>query len=303
MPYEGMANSMDGQNSVLSVVGPLSTTVPALRLLMKSLLSQKPWLYDPLVLELPWRDEAETEALDLISASQGGSGKLAFGVMKHDGVVTVQPPVARAMDIVVETLKKLGHKVIEWTPPSHEELNTIVFTTWFYDGGKDVHDAFALSGEPIAPQISGAYGQKAVDPMDATKIAATNIAKREMQKRYMDYWNSTKELTGTGRPVDGFLAPLAPFPAARREKYSYYGYSTFVNGLDYTACVIPVTTADKAVDKAYEGYQPLNDQDKAVFEDCECSVSFYLFAILHIESHTESRGHSDDECGRRAGHL
>jgi amidase len=264
-----MANSMDGQNSILSVVGPLATTVPALRLLVKSLLSQKPWLYDPLVVELPWRDDQEKTALDLIKSSQSGGGELAFGVLKHDGVITPQPPVARAMDIVVETLKKLGHKIIEWEPPSHDELNTIVFTTWFYDGGKDIHDAFALSGEPISPQIVGAYGHQTGDQMDGTKIAATNVAKREMQKRYMDYWNSTEELTGTGRPVDGFIAPLAPFAAARREKYSYYGYSTFVNGLDYTSCVIPVTTADKAVDKVYEGYQPLNEPDKTVYEDCK----------------------------------
>jgi hypothetical protein len=180
------------------------------------------------------------------------------------------------VDIVVETLKKLGHKVVEWKPPSHDEINTIAFMTWFYDGGKDIHDAFALSGEPPSPQISGAFGQKAGDQMDATKIAQTNIAKREMQKRYMDYWNSTEELTGTGRPVDGFIAPLAPFAAARREKYSYYGYSVFVNGLDYTSCVIPVTTVDKAVDKVYQDYQPTSDADKTVFEDCESLLATWI---------------------------
>ena len=273
MPYEGIANSMDGQNSILSVVGPLATTVPALRLLIKSLLSQKPWLHDPLVIELPWRDELEKEILDLIQSSKGGSGKLAFGVMKHDGMVSVQPPVARAMDIVVETVKKLGHKVIEWKPPSHEELNTIVFKAWFYDGGKDIHDAFALSGEPVAPQVSMSYGVKAFDQADATAIAATNVAKREMQKRYMDYWNSTEELTGTGRPVDGLITPIAPFAAAQREKYSYYGYSTWVNCLDYTSCVIPVTQVDKTVDKPYESFQPLNDVDKGIHEDCKHHAS------------------------------
>ena len=112
MPYEGMANSMDGQNTVLSVVGPLSSTVGGLRLAMRSLLSQQPWLHDPLVHEIPWREEQEKEIFDLVSSGTGGKGGLAFGIMENDGVVTPHPPVQRAMKMVVGALKKLGHKVI-----------------------------------------------------------------------------------------------------------------------------------------------------------------------------------------------
>lgn len=111
LPYEGMANSMDGQNSVLSVVGPLSHSAASLRLLIKSLLSQQPWLHDPLVCEMPWRDDHEKQIQDLIHGSQGDNKpKLAFGFMKHDGAVTPHPPVQRAMDIAVMALAKLGHK-------------------------------------------------------------------------------------------------------------------------------------------------------------------------------------------------
>ena len=144
MPYEGMANTMDGQNSVLSVVGPLGTSVGALKLVMKGILSQKPWLHDPLVLELPWREDAEQEVLNLIQSSTIGNGKLAFGLLRHDGVVTPQPPVARALDIVCKTLERLGHKVyspsgilsvsdftkvIDWQPPSHRKLNDLAVST------------------------------------------------------------------------------------------------------------------------------------------------------------------------------
>ncbi|KAK5181868.1 hypothetical protein LTR16_010317, partial [Cryomyces antarcticus] len=65
LPYEGMANSMDGQNSILSVVGPIAPTVGSLRLVVKSLLAQEPWLHDPICAELPWRDEQEKQILDL----------------------------------------------------------------------------------------------------------------------------------------------------------------------------------------------------------------------------------------------
>jgi amidase len=84
---------------------------------MKSILSQEPWLHDPLVAEIPWRGAQEQAVLDLIKA--GGGGQLAFGVMYHDGEIHPQPPVQRAISTVVKILEKLGHKVIEWTPPSH----------------------------------------------------------------------------------------------------------------------------------------------------------------------------------------
>jgi len=110
---------MDGQNTILSVVGPLATSVRSLKLVIKSILTQKPWLYDPLVNEIPWRHEQEQAILDIIGSKNGG--QLAFGIMRDDGRVQGQPPVNRAIDIVVRTIEKLGHKVIEWKPPSHEK--------------------------------------------------------------------------------------------------------------------------------------------------------------------------------------
>lgn len=125
LPYSGLANSMEGQNSILSVVGPLATSVGALRLVIKSLLTQEPWLYDPLVNEIPWRSEQEQAILDIVKGN--GGSRLAFGIMRSDGIVRPQPPVRRAMEMVVKTIEKLGHEVIEWEPPSHKEgLNIAV---------------------------------------------------------------------------------------------------------------------------------------------------------------------------------
>ena len=267
MPYEGMANSMDGQNSVLSVVGPLATTAPALKLVFKSILSQSPWLYDPLVVDMPWRHQAEHDLGHLAS-----HGKLSFGVLKTDGIVSPQPPVARAIQMVADAMSKHGHKVVEWKPPSHERGLANTFKSWLYDGGADVHGAFGLSGEPISKQVSMTYGEKPGKMYNASEIAETNIAKREYQKEYMDYWNSTAELTGTGSPVDCFIAPLAPYAAARPEKYGYYGYSTIVNGLDYTAVVVPVTIGDKSIDVADKSYKPFSDADKAAYEDYDAEI-------------------------------
>lgn len=260
---------MDGQNSILSVVGPLATTASSLRLVIKALLSQQPWLHDPAVHELPWRYDLEREILELTGGIGDASkaGKISFGVLRSDGVVNPVPPVLRAIDIVVQALQSLGHEVVEWKPPSHAALLEQAFKTWVYDAGKDVKSAFALSGEPMAPQI--AMFESLSHESSASEIAAVNVRLRELKKEYMEYWNSTQGVTTTGRPVDAVICPVAPFPSARREKYSYYGYSTFVNLLDYTSVIVPVTNVDKAVDKVDEGYKPINDQDKGVHESCE----------------------------------
>ena len=264
LPYEGMANSMDGQNSILSVVGPLAPSVATLRLLVKSLLSRQPWLHDPLCLEIPWRNEAEDEVLKLISTS-----RLAFGILKHDGLVTPHPPVQRAMSIVTKTLESLGHKVVEWNPPSHKRGIDIVMTAWGYDGGTDIHNALSLSGEPPIPQIVGMYGSKPKAQVDASKIAATNVTQREYQKEYLEYWNSTVDVTGTGRPVDALIMPIAPFAAARPQTYSYYGYSNVINTLDYPSCAVPVTNVDEKIDVVSPDFKPLSEKDKEIAGTCK----------------------------------
>jgi amidase len=235
LPYEGMANSMDGQNSILSVVGPLATSVGSLRLLVRSLLTQEPWLHDPLVLELPWRD-----VLDMSGTP------LTFGILKDDGVVKPHPPVARAVDMVISAIKRAGYQVSEWSPPSHiEGIRLVVcypssyFTSlrkvltgeknevYILDGGHDVHSAFRLSGETVADQIASMYGRTPSTEKSASQIAAINIEKRNYQKKYLEYWNSTSELTDTGRPVDAFIMPVAAIAAARPNLYNYYGECRF----------------------------------------------------------------------------
>jgi amidase len=95
---------------------------------------------------------------------------------------------------------------------------------------------------------------------------AINIAKREAQKEYMEFWNNSAAFTTTGRPVDGVICPCAPWPAARVNGYYYYGYSTWVNLLDYTSVVVPVLRVDKSIDKVDRDYKPLSEIDKLSYE-------------------------------------
>ncbi|KAM5350724.1 hypothetical protein ACJ41O_007229 [Fusarium nematophilum] len=265
IPYEGIANSMDGQNSLLSVVGPMSTSVEPLKIFVEAVLGTKPWLHDPLALELPWRESVFQQAAN-------GGKPMTFGLILNDGQASVHPPVSRALMRVADTLERLGHSVMEWKPPSHKRGVDIAYDIYTFDGGRDVHKAFSLSGEPISDQIVENYGREPSAEKTASQIAATNVAKRAYQKEYMEYWNSTSALTGTDEPVVALIAPVAPFAAARPGKYDYTGYTIFANVLDYSCAVIPVTACDREVDLLDANYVPFSDLDERVWRNYDADV-------------------------------
>lgn len=168
-------------------------------------------------------------------------------------------------------MEALGHKVVEWQPPSHKRGNDIVLTAWTYDGGADIREARDLSGEPNTPQV--AIGSEVSEQANASKFAATNVLKREYQKEYLEYWNSTADATASGRPVDALIAPVAPFAAARPMSYKYYGYTSIFNVLDYPACVVPVTNVDKNVDVPDKNFKPVDELDKEIADTCKFVIA------------------------------
>lgn len=102
-----------GQTIVPSAIGFMSTSLGALRLITKSLLSTQPWLRDPEVVEIPWRPEQEIVAK-----------VLCFGVLDMDGMVAPHPPIARGLKIVIQALEKAGHRV-GFRPASPSPLITL----------------------------------------------------------------------------------------------------------------------------------------------------------------------------------
>lgn len=96
-----------------------------------------------------------------------------------------------------------------------------------------------------------------------------NVRKRQYQKAYLEYWNSTTQLTGTGRPVDAIICPVAAQAAVIPGHFRDVGYTTFVSVLDYTSMVIPVTHVDKTLDRNPVQAKYLSEVDKLVTLDCK----------------------------------
>lgn len=114
LSYRDVANTNPGQNTYRSTVGFLGTSLDALELLLKSVLSKKPWERDPSVVPIPFRQEV----IDSYSSRVDGQGHvkpaakpLKIGVLWTDGVVGPHPPVLRGLRMVHDALKSSGHKV------------------------------------------------------------------------------------------------------------------------------------------------------------------------------------------------
>lgn len=82
---------------------------------------------DPNVVRMPWDGNVETATLARASldGSANGEKPLKIGIYWSDGVVTPQPPVSRGMKIVHDVLENLGHKVVNWEPPSQSTAKRV----------------------------------------------------------------------------------------------------------------------------------------------------------------------------------
>ncbi|KAL4911385.1 hypothetical protein BDW74DRAFT_184748 [Aspergillus multicolor] len=238
LSYRDVANVIPGQTTYASSVGVLGNTIEALHLVLSSLLSTEPWLRDPNVARLPWQQDIVNETLS--RAGEGGRSTpagekppLKLGVLWTDGVVIPHPPVARGLHLVVDAVKRAGHTVVDWTPPSQKTAKRVHVSFLKADGGHDINRQLDLSGEPLIPQLKDSFTLR--DPMTLLEYQALVIEGRDYEAAYSDYWNET------GNDEDA--------------------YTEAINLLDYSTVVIPVTKADKHHDVADPNYAPLSEFD------------------------------------------
>ncbi|KAG9243086.1 amidase signature domain-containing protein [Calycina marina] len=256
LPYAKMANSMEGQETVHSVCGPLTHSVADMRLFMTSVLAQEPWKYDSKVIPLPWQ-QAEEDAIKAKIASKG----LTIGFYKSDGNVTPHPPILRGVDTVLSTLKEAGHTIFPWTPYKHGHAHNLINTIYASDGGHDVFEAINSSGEPAIPNFQDLL-KPALPKIDMNELWATHLKKWAYQSEYLEQFRLAE--ISLGREIDAIVCPITPTAAVRHDRFKYYGYASVVNLLDFTSVVVPVMFADKNIDTKVEGYEALSELDGVV---------------------------------------
>ena len=148
--YQNAVNTYLGQEAVQSAAGPMCHSVADIKLFMKALANQKPWLKDANIVPIPWREEEEQLP-----------EKLCFGFGMGDGKVAPSPPLRRAMEITKQKLEAAGHKVIDYIPYEHHEATEIITKMWSADGGEEFQRDTDASGEPLHPHLEAWLGKSA----------------------------------------------------------------------------------------------------------------------------------------------
>ncbi|KAF2036198.1 acetamidase [Setomelanomma holmii] len=254
MPYGKMANSMEGQETVHSVVGPIAHSAVDLRLFLTSVLQEKPWEYDSKVIPLPWDSSKEDAAKAKLKSG------LTVGFFNFDGNVLPHPPVLRGVELVVDSLKKNGHKVLPWAPYKHDFAVDLINKIYVADGCADVYKDINASGEPAIPNIKNLLNP---DLPEANMVEAWN-ANLQKWNFQVDYLTKIREFEAQNGELDCIIAPISPTAAIRHNQFKYYGYASAINLLDFTSVVVPVTFADKNVDKKNTEFKPVSEMDETV---------------------------------------
>jgi amidase len=105
----------------------------------------------------------------------------------------------------------------------HARGMELAFKIYRADGGKDVLDCTALSGEPVIDLIKQMV--TGTTPIDVNTYWDTSLERYAYQHEYVDYWNATASKTSTGKPIDAWIGPVAPHAAVIPGKYVYLGKS------------------------------------------------------------------------------
>jgi amidase len=168
---------------------------------MRVILDAEPWLVDPSTLRMPWKFD-EVKLLE----------RLTNGVVRWDHFVMPHPPIARALEITVETLHKAGHEVIEWEAAGHGAPSAEVILPLFYpNGARHVFDLIDGMGEPwIGPIVRGMRDNPVTQKLRNSRIEdswAAIVVRDQYRVNYARRWNESGNLTTSGRKLDAIISP------------------------------------------------------------------------------------------------
>ncbi|KAF7339259.1 hypothetical protein MSAN_02139400 [Mycena sanguinolenta] len=202
IPYGGCVNSMEGQDSILSVLGPLSSTLDGIQTFFKAVISKEPWQMDPMTIRKRWSEE-EYNLID-----HGNGKKLCFAILWDNGLVEPHPPIRRGLEMTRDALVAAGHQVIDWKPYKQKEILGTIEAIWGSASTEDFRTVLASSGEPLITSMKLAHEEGDTPFLVTSDTTLSAFALWQLHKK-----KHTISQTATGRPVDAVISPVAPHTA------------------------------------------------------------------------------------------
>ncbi|EXJ89577.1 hypothetical protein A1O3_02644 [Capronia epimyces CBS 606.96] len=263
--HQGFRSVFEGQEAVTVVQGPMSRHLESLKLYCKTLADSEMWLSDSTLIPMPWR-----------TITLPPNEELCFAFHKYDKLVRCHPPIERGVDIVVDALRKANVTMIDWDPKLHALAWNYLRRLFRADGGRSVSDRIEATGEPWFPYMYDYRdAARAGNDLPTSETWKLQAQRTQLAEEYLKMWNDTAQATPTGRPIDAIIAPVNAWAAAAHGKCLYTGYTGVWNLLDFTACVVPVTWADRSIDvkaKDSADYVPIDERDRKVWEEYDPEV-------------------------------
>jgi len=132
-------------------------------------------------------------------------------------------------------------------------------------GPEDFKQVTVSTGEPILTTMNPGPGSRPTQPGAAVSAYALwqqQKLKRQIREEYLELWEDSVKMTGTGRPLDAIISPVAPYAAPPHGLNRDSSYTSVWNALDYPSYSFPVTRVDPALDPKRSAHRFLSVRDQ-----------------------------------------
>ncbi|KAL1952505.1 hypothetical protein VTO42DRAFT_5178 [Malbranchea cinnamomea] len=238
VPYGGQeSGALPGKqrSSLQAVAGPIARSMSDINVLMREIIPRAE-LYGEDCIPGRWASETPAEIRDK-------SRKFTVGVLRSDGRIPPLPPIARVLEEVAQTLRKVdGIEVVEIpVPPELGECQSLANALMSVDGGGFMMDLLESTGEPLIPWLKGRT--KRGTPKTLAQLFELQGKRSRIEKALMKMWTVPGSPT---RRVDAIIHPVAPHPVPELDRYNAVGYTSSFVLLDYPAGTLPVRNFTEA---------------------------------------------------------
>lgn len=139
--------------------------------------------------------------------------RLCIAIMSHDGYAEPQPAVARAIELVKNSLVASGHEVVPWDPPPHGPAVDNLFKIFGSTCIEEARRAIDASGEPPVALIKSWYDQQDMEASSTTDFWKLCAKLSKYVASYASYLASAGDKTVSGHAIDGIILPVTPSTA------------------------------------------------------------------------------------------
>ncbi|KAG6811185.1 hypothetical protein H0H92_008625 [Tricholoma furcatifolium] len=286
-PRTGNSTAIPGQEGVTPVYSPMARTLEDLGTFWRAVVSMKPWTYDYACLVMPWDNTPWVPKL--LAATSKPPPIAKWGVLWDDGMIAPSPACRRALEIVVDSLrKKHGYEVVDLNPPSPYEGFKIASQLLVADGGKTAMQHFSLGESNDAGVVQVLRLASLPGWLRCLYIWYVRYIKRDeiyagildglYERKVYEYWPLVAQREDYRRRwfellqeerLDFVLTVPNSMPAlphnGMKDGVKAFGYTMLFNLLDYSAGVLPVTHVNSIVDALPANFKPRNGIEKSVY--------------------------------------